>query len=708
MIESGDGMNDKWIEKIYAGFLGMDAGMRLGAPVENPWWTYERLRDYFGDIRGYLRAYKTHPADDDINGPVIFLRALTDNGGLDFTPQMAGETWLNYTRCGRGMFWWGGEDVSTEHRAYMNLKRGVPAPASGSIAQNGVVAAEQIGGQIFVDTWGLVCPGDPGRAAEFARRMASVSHDGEALHGAAFMAACIAAAFTCDTVDAVIDTGLRYIPEECTYRRVVEAVRSFHRDHPEDFRACRDYVDEHWGNDKFPGGYHIIPNAGICILALLYGGNELGRTIEVSCMCGFDTDCNASNVGTIMGVLHGLEGVPDRYRRPINDSVVLSSVSGYLNMLDAPTFTKELAETACRLRGEEVPAWIAAPRQGELDFNFALPGSTHGLELSDRASHELRWVSGKAHTGRGCLELEIDGKSPAPTDLSFKACYTRSDFESERYDPVFSPRVYPGQTVSCWMKSCQTAPAAITVIPFITRAMKGDRIDLSPVVLPEGDWACVAFTAPELEGDQVHDIGWQIVIAPEEPPWAFGKVYIDDIRVAGPMDYTIDMAIQQMQFGQPTPFSTNGGEANLADGSLRFLTEAEGQVFTGNYYTRDAAVQADVVPEAGTSIGLLLRGQGCRRYYELGFSGEDRVSIARWENGQRAELASAGFLWKHGQTYHLCAEAKGENLTLRIGGKTVLEARDGRFTYGMLGMCHATAGESRWSGFHVWADTAGK
>ena len=44
-------MKDSWIEKIYAGLLGMDAGMRLGAPVENPWWTYPRLREYFGDIR---------------------------------------------------------------------------------------------------------------------------------------------------------------------------------------------------------------------------------------------------------------------------------------------------------------------------------------------------------------------------------------------------------------------------------------------------------------------------------------------------------------------------------------------------------------------------------------------------------------------------------------------------------------------------------
>lgn len=699
-------MIDSWIEKIYAGFLGMDAGMRIGAPVENPWWTYERLREYFGDMRGYLREYKTHPADDDVNGPVLFLRALTDNGGTDFTPEMAGETWLNYARCGRGMFWWGGEDVSTEHRAYMNLKRGIPAPASGSIAQNGIVAAEQIGGQIFVDTWGLVCPDDPQRAARFARRMASASHDGEALNGAAFMAACIAAAFTCDSVDAVIDAGLREIPADCTYRRAVDAVRSFHAAHPEDFRACRDYVDANWGNDKFPGGYHIIPNAAICILALLYGENDFSRTIEISCMCGFDTDCNASNVGTILGVLCGLEGIPPRYRNPINDSVVLSGVSGYLNMLDIPTFVKELAETACRLRCEEVPDWIAAPKAGELDFNFALTGSTHGLELSDRASHELRWVSGRAYSGRGCLELQIDGKNPADTDLFFKACYIRSDFESERYEPVFAPRVYPGQTVSCRMRSCQTAPAAITVTPFATRAMQGDRIELAPVELPEGEWAHISFTVPALGGDQLHDIGWKIAVAPTEPPWAFGKVYIDDIHVDGVMDYTIDTAIQRMEFGEPTPFSSNDGKAELADGALRFRTEADGQVFTGNYYVRTTAMKADVTPLVGTSAALLLRGQGCRRYYELGFSGENRVAAARWENGVRTELASVAFPWSCGETYHLCAEAKGDRLTLTVDGKPLLEARDAHYAYGMAGVCHALGGESCWSGFHITADTA--
>ncbi len=693
-------MDERIYDKMYFGFLGMDAGMRLGAPVENPWWTYDRLREYFGTMTGYLREQKNHPADDDTNGPVIFLRALTDHGGLDFTEAEAGETWLNYTRCGRGMFWWGGEDVSTEHRAYMNLRRGVRPPESGSIGQNGLVAAEQIGGQIFVDTWGLVCPGDPARAARFARRMASVSHDGEALHGAAFMAAAVAAAFDAETVDEVIDAALAQLPADCGYRRVVEDVRAFHAAHPGDFRACRDHVEGTFPN---PGDYHILPNAGICITALLYGEGDFGKTIETAVMCGFDTDCNASNVGTILGVLTG--DVPERYRRPINDTVALSSVSGYLNLLDAPTFAKELARTACRLRGEEPPAWTRVP-PGDLVFDFAYPGSTHGLTLSDRASYELRWRPAEyAHSGRGCLEVQIDGKSPPPAELSFPACLLGSDFETERYDPVFSPRAYPGQRVTVRLKSVQTAPAAVSVTPFIKTAMRGERIEPVPAaVLPEGEWTELSFLVPDLGGDQAHTLGFRFALDTLDPPWAWGKVFIDRITVDGPGDYTIDTALQRMEFGEPTPFSTNDAAATLADGELVLTSDGPCQAFTGNYFARETVVEADVRSDG--SAGLLLRAQGTRRYYFLGFSGPERVSIVRWDSGDRTELASAEVRRDPGSAHRLRAEARGSELRLYVDGAPVLSASDDRFAYGMVGVGHEDGAVSRWSGFHIRFDTA--
>ena len=189
-------MQNDYLARVYAGFLGMNVGIRLGAPVEPTIWTYERIKETYGDIRGYVKDYKNFAADDDVNGPVYFFRALRDsskNGEL--TPEYVAKAWLNYARDGIGMFWWGGYGVSTEHTAYINLTRGIPAPQSGSAATNGKLLSDQIGGQIFIDTWGLIWPGRPDKAADYAQAAASVSHDGEGLNGARYIAACIALAF---------------------------------------------------------------------------------------------------------------------------------------------------------------------------------------------------------------------------------------------------------------------------------------------------------------------------------------------------------------------------------------------------------------------------------------------------------------------------------------------------------------------------------
>ena len=702
-------MDRKTLEKLYAGLIGMDAGMRLGAPVENPFWTYERLQSYYGDIRGYLREQRYYTADDDVNGPLIFVRALADNAMPEtLTSEAVGETWLNYTRRGMGMFWWGGEDASTEHRAYMNLRRGVKAPRSGSIGENGKTAAEQIGGQIFADAWGLICPGDPARASALAAAAASVSHDGSGVDGARFMAACIAAAYTASSLDEVLDAGLRFLPEKCDYRRVVETVRAYHRAHPAeaDFRACRAMIAREFREEAYPGGYHIVPNAGICILAMLYGKGDLGRSIEISVLCGYDTDCNASNIGTILGVLGGLDGVPERYRRPINDLVTLSSVSGYLNLVDLSDKAKELGALSCRMYGGALPNGVVCPKPGELRLDFPFPGSTHGLELSDKAEHTLRIVSGKAHSGMYCAELMTDGKCAGPVDLSFKAMLTRPDLHEERYDPVFAAKVSPGQRVSVWMRSEQIAPAAVTVTPFVRRAMTGERVCIPAAVLPEGEWTEIAFTVPDLGGDAVHDVGWTIAVQPDVAPWVMGRVYVDEITVTGTMDYTVDFSLQREEFSQLTPFSFNDCAGKREADAMRLTAEAlpymsGAQAYTGNYYLRDTAVAASVTVESGGSGLVLLHGQGTRRYYALGFSAPGECAALRYEDGTVIKLAAVPFAWQPGREYALRAEAKGDTLTLSVDGTPVLEAHDGRYSYGMPGLGFTGAGTALWRNLHI-------
>ena len=57
-----------YLERVYAGFLGMNIGVRLGAPVEPEVWTFERIEQVYGDIQDYVKPYRTFSADDDANG----------------------------------------------------------------------------------------------------------------------------------------------------------------------------------------------------------------------------------------------------------------------------------------------------------------------------------------------------------------------------------------------------------------------------------------------------------------------------------------------------------------------------------------------------------------------------------------------------------------------------------------------------------------
>lgn len=207
-------------------------------------------------------------------------------------------------------------------------------------------------------------------------------------------------------------------------------------------------------------------------------------------------------------------------------------------------------------------------------------------------------------------------------------------------------------------------------------------------MLSEGEWTEIVFTVPELGGDAVHDVGWTVETKPDADPWVMGRVYVDEITVTGAMDYAVNFSLQREEFSQLTPFAFNdcagkreGDAMRLTAEALPYMTGA--QAFTGNYYLRDTAVTASVTVESGESALMLLRGQGTRRYYALGFSAPGECAVLRYEDGKVTKLAAAPFVRQPGREYALRAEAKGKVLTLFVNGTPVLEASDSRYAYGM-------------------------
>lgn len=672
----------EYLNRLYAGFLGMNIGIRLGAPVEPSHWSSERIERFYGDIHSYVKEFKNFAADDDANGPVFFLRSLLDSSKLgELQASDVAEAWLNYAREGIGMFWWGGYGVSTEHTAYLNLKAGIPAPQSGSIQINGKTLAEQIGGQIFIDTWGFLFPGDPATAATYAKIAASVSHDGEGLEGAAFIAAAIAKAFETDDVNTILDAAMNEIDSQSIYANVVTAVRAFHATHPDDWKLCLRYLQNEWGYDRYPGVCHIIPNAGVCIMALLYG-QTLSRGVEIATMAGWDTDCNAGNVGSILGVAGGVDSVEDHYRKPINDFLVLSGVSGYLNILDIPTYIKHLCALSHVIHKKDIPQECSC-KDGTVDFDFSLPGSTHGFRVSDP---NLCMVLNQY----GSLEIVYNRMvRPQKCRLYYKPFYRRKDFDDERYMPVFSPTVYAGQTMTMTYQLEKFTGESVMISPYVRNTWNEEVVLLDSKVVYDQEKHTVSCVLPDLGGAMIDEVGLLLEANSPAKNRDFGSLHVYSFVCEGNAHYHIDLSKQCKEFQSIIPFSHNHGAWELVKDSgnrtwMEAMTLDFADAMTGNYYTKDVLLKGSVICHSGRSALISLRVQGAQRGYYGGFYA-GQVGLFKKVKGVLKPLLTREGTPLEESVYELQFKAKGEILQLDISGYETFTGEDSTFAHGMVG-----------------------
>lgn len=679
------------LEKIYAGFIAKAIGVRLGAPVEPTIWSYERVRDTYGEVNQYLRDFKNFAADDDTNGPVYFIRALRDYG-IDCTAEDVGKTWLNYAAEEHGMYWWGGFGVSTEHTAYKNLQAGIPAPQSGSIAQNGTTVAEQIGGQIFIDSWGWVNPGNPERAARMSAMAASVAHDGDGLNGARFCAAAIAAAFEAASIDEIVETALGQIDKESTYARVCRAVIEFHKANPDNWRACRDMLGAEWGYDRYPGVCHIIPNAGVTIMAILYGAGSLPRTAEIATMAGWDTDCNAGNAAAIVGTWQGLDPSWDKYRKPIGDFLIASGIVGSINIVDIPSFARELTVLALQLAGRDVPAvWLEDMTRRGLRFDFGLPGATHGFRTAGTNQISLKHsVERQVEGARGALEIQLDRLERGQGGRVFwKPFYRRSDFDDERYRPMFSPLVDAGQIVrfKLWLDPWN-GDGNLRVAPYVRRTISGTIEETGAWHVPSAEgWQDYEFVVPE-GVEAIDEIGISIEYFGRLK--FLGRLFLGDFTVSGPGHTVVEPQTEVQEWGAISRFTFNRGHWTKQSDRIHGHTAGDADMWTGHYYARNVTVSADVQRLSGSSQLLTARVQGTGRFYAAGLVG-DEVVILKEDFGSTI-LARSSFKAETGRSYQFAFTVTGDQLSFSVDGQDLLAASDTAYAYGMSGIRMASAG----------------
>nr|BFE56209.1 ADP-ribosylglycohydrolase family protein [Dactylosporangium thailandense] len=631
-----------YAERVYAGVLGKIIAVYLGRPYEG--WTFDKIQAELGDITYYVNdradvALKHHlflVTDDDISGTFVFPRALR-TAGPDPSSADVGDTWLDQIVPDTSVLWWGGLGNSTEHTAYLRMRAGIRPPESGSIARNGLVVAEQVGAQIFVEGFALTCPGDPAGAADLAERAARVSHDGEAIHAARVVAALVAGAFTATDMDALLDTAIALVPSDCLIARIHRDVRAWARDG--DWKATRKRIDEEYGYHRYGGNCHVVPNHAIVVAALAHSGGDFDRAMTVVCTSGWDTDSNAGNVGAVCGVFGGLAGLSRQdWRGPVADRMYLPAADGGGCVTDAAREALALAGLG-RARAGEPPA-PSSPR-----FGFALPGSVHGFRAEDGRTGVANHGDGLAIAGAATV-LTPTFIPPEARDMPI-------------YALVASPSLYSGQTIVAH----GDGPARL-VLSYYTGADEVRTVEGPSFVDGRAEW-----TVPDLGGRPVVAVGLRTE----------GPATLRDLDWSGAPGVTLTRpddggtmwrrawvpALDRFDARWPEPFRIvqNTGTGMLVTGALEW---------------RDYTVTADVTPHLAAAAGLAARVQGLRRFYALELAGPD---TARLVCGDRV-LAERPFPWTYGTTYQLTLTVTGTRIRAGVDGDTLFDLEDGSLPAG--------------------------
>ncbi|RFU75755.1 hypothetical protein TARUN_6514 [Trichoderma arundinaceum] len=681
-----------YLERVYAGVLGKLIGVYLGRPFEG--WTYQRIVKELGHIRGYVHDKVGEPlvvTDDDVSGTFQFVRALEEHGySLDISSEDIGKTWLNNVIEHRTIFWWGGLGMSTEHTAFLNLKRGIPAPLSGAIETNGRTVAEQIGAQIFIDGWALVAPGNPNLAAKFARAAGLVSHDGESVYAAQLWAAMEAEAFVSKDINHVLDVGLSTIPEDSLVARVINQIRKWVLEDG-DWIKTRQRIEDTYGYDKFHGICHVIPNHAIMIMAVLYASNDFDEAMHIINTCGWDTDCNSGNVGCLVAIMLGLSAFQGSYdwRGPLADRALISSADGGYSINNAVRISYDIANIGRRLAGQKT----LEPPKGGAQFHFSLPGSTQGFQLSQPSATgretpaSLQQRVDSAHGPGLAVDLKNLSQEQGHVEVLTQTFTPKEVLYMKTYELMASPLLYPGQTVTAKVRASSEGDGQVAVGLRLKVYSHNDElvtVDGPAAVLKPDESQPLVWTIPDdMDSQPIQKIG--IVLSPSTRNPYKGTVWLDSLSWTGVPNMVLHKPSQKScEFWRRA--WVNGADTFRDFSFLAAQGQGEGIVIYGTREWDDYSVTtSDFMIKFGAPAGLAIRVQGINRYYAVTFTNDKEINIVKALDAKRIPLASTAFPWELDRKYKITLTARGDTIHARVDDVEV-QASDSQYEGGGFGL----------------------
>ncbi len=395
---------EEYRKKVQGCWMGKNIGGTLGTPLEGKRET-NNITFYVHDLDG------TPLPNDDLDLQLIWLQAAERHGVYNITPRLLGEYWINY--------------VSGPWNEYsvcrFNVANGFYPPLSGSCNNEDWKSSN--GAWIRSEVWACLFPGNPDEAIRLAYMDSCADHYGDGIYAEMFTAALQSAAFIVSDINELIKIGLTKIPADCRVARSVKLVCECY-EKGEDWLVARNKVVE----DSADLGWFQAPaNVAFSVLGLLYGEGDFGKSICRAVNCGDDTDCTAATVGAILGIIYGIDGIPQKWIDPIGKSIknIAIHTFGWPRAASLPDTIDKLAERTIK---QAITTWNTNHDLISLtDAPTDIPESTLAALSNQEVAREI-WAY-------------------SPYELTFQLPY--ADIGVTFTD---SPLVKPGQTTEIILK----------------------------------------------------------------------------------------------------------------------------------------------------------------------------------------------------------------------------------------------------------------
>lgn len=298
-IDSPDHHGD-FLDRAKACLLGLAVGDAFGDLGRS-----DSYRQRYGII---TELYEGAKSTDDTEFAVLTAQTLIDCRG-NLTSEHLVASWKKYILEQGGAKARGGKPL---YGAVANLERGWLPPRTGrdNVQNNDDGAAMRIA------PVGIMCVGNPARAAALAAIEAEISHANDGVWGAQAVAASVAVALTDATPEEIIAAGREYIPVDSWLGRTL--------DHTMTLCQQANSIEEVWErlhSDLWTPVHSMAAEALPQAYAVFYmTGGDFRKGLFWAGNFGRDADTISAVVGALSGAIHGTAVIPpawiEKVRRP--------------------------------------------------------------------------------------------------------------------------------------------------------------------------------------------------------------------------------------------------------------------------------------------------------------------------------------------------------------------------------------------------------